>query len=119
MCGLQCWREGCGEMGNSEFNYNTRNAITNRRGEELKKRTARLTGEDKRIAEDLAASGQYCFDPQSKEAVSYTHLDVYKRQEWTRREVERQCGVPVLRIPFSADAFQIDRSTMRWFEGIL
>lgn len=67
MCGLQCWREGCGEMGNSEFNYNTRNAITNRRGEELKKRTARLTGEDKRIAEDLAASGQYCFDPESKE----------------------------------------------------
>ncbi|MCD7907860.1 MAG: hypothetical protein LUH04_09330 [Clostridium sp.] len=39
--------------------------------------------------------------------------------EWTRREVERQLGVPVFRIPFSADAFRIDRSLMRWFEGIL
>ena len=39
--------------------------------------------------------------------------------EWTRREVERQLGVPVFRIPFSADAFRIDRSLMRWFEGLL
>lgn len=39
--------------------------------------------------------------------------------EWTRREVERQLGVAVFRIPFSADAFQVDRHMMRWFEGIL
>lgn len=48
----------------------------------------------------------------------WTYLTAFG-SEWTRREVERQCGVTVLRIPFSADAFQIDRSTMRWFEGIL
>ena len=70
MCGLQCWREGCGEMENLEFNYNTRNNITNRREEELKKRTARLTGEDKCIAKDLADSGRHSFNPQSKEVLA-------------------------------------------------
>ena len=67
--------------------------------------------------------------------VSYTHLDVYKRQEeecgagWiytaafgsedTRREIERQFGIPLRRVPLSVDAFSVDYRTMKWFEGIL
>lgn len=39
--------------------------------------------------------------------------------EEARREAERRLGLPVLRIPFSADAFQIDRSAMDWFGQFL
>ena len=39
--------------------------------------------------------------------------------DWTRREIERQLGITVYRIPFSADAFRIDSAMMKWFQGIL
>ena len=39
--------------------------------------------------------------------------------EDTRREIERQFGIPLRRVPLSVDAFSVDYRTMKWFEGIL
>ena len=36
-----------------------------------------------------------------------------------RREIERQFGIPLRRVPLSVDAFSVDYRTMKWFEGIL
>ena len=39
--------------------------------------------------------------------------------DWMRREAKRRLGCCVERIPFSADAFSVDRELMRWFETLL
>lgn len=39
--------------------------------------------------------------------------------EGARREAERKLKIPVIRMPFSADAFRVDRNAMAWFEQIL
>ena len=97
-----------------------------------------ILGDVKLIAEAWDAGGLYQvgkFPSWNRwAAVSYTHLDVYKRQEecgagWiytaafgsedTRREIERQFGIPLRRVPLSVDAFSVDYRTMKWFEGIL
>lgn len=38
--------------------------------------------------------------------------------EETRREVEKKLGVPVFRIPFSADAFQVTSQVMEFFQDL-
>ncbi|MCC8027045.1 MAG: hypothetical protein LIP16_17315 [Clostridium sp.] len=39
--------------------------------------------------------------------------------EDTRREIEKQFRISLLRVPLSADAFSVDRRAMEWFERIL
>jgi hypothetical protein len=39
--------------------------------------------------------------------------------EDTRREIEKQFRITLNRIPFSVDAFCVDRRLMDWFQGIL
>lgn len=39
--------------------------------------------------------------------------------EDTRKQIERQFGISLARVPLSVDAFSVDYETMRWFEGIL
>ncbi|HJB06599.1 MAG TPA: hypothetical protein H9716_01900 [Candidatus Enterocloster faecavium] len=39
--------------------------------------------------------------------------------EEARREAQRRLGISVIRIPFQADPFDIDRRAMEWFEKIL
>lgn len=39
--------------------------------------------------------------------------------EHTRLEIERRFHISLLRIPFSEDAFSVDRQAMAWFEDIL
>lgn len=44
---------------------------------------------------------------------------VFAGSEDTRRAIERQFGVRLVRIPLSVDAFSVDRRAMDWFEGML
>lgn len=39
--------------------------------------------------------------------------------EGARMEAQRKLGISVIRIPFSADAFKVDRKAMEWFEKVL
>lgn len=39
--------------------------------------------------------------------------------EGARREAERKLKIPIIRMPFSADAFRIDRNAAAWFGQIL
>lgn len=39
--------------------------------------------------------------------------------EDTRKQIERQFGISLVRVPLSVDAFSVDYKTMQWFERIL
>lgn len=53
MCGLPCWQEGCGEMGEKGFDYNTRNALGQRLKQQLTARMRKLTGQEKQLAQEI------------------------------------------------------------------
>lgn len=53
-----------------------------------------------------------------RQGKSWVYLAAFG-SEWTRKEIERRLGLTVYRIPFSADAFRIDKTIMKWFQGIL
>ena len=39
--------------------------------------------------------------------------------EDTRRQIEKQFRIPLIRVPLSVDAFSVDYRSMQWFERIL
>ena len=39
--------------------------------------------------------------------------------EDTRRQIEKQFGISLIRVPLSVDAFSVDYKLMQWFEKIL
>ena len=51
----------------------------------------KINGHKATIAEDYQDLKEIVMDKRREEAVSYTHLDVYKRQEEDRPTVEHPC----------------------------
>ena len=58
-----------------------------------------------------------------QKSASDAAVSVFKSKEKKNyvigREIERQFGIPLRRVPLSVDAFSVDYRTMKWFEGIL